>query len=655
MNNPDGGIFFVNMGQPQQHPISTTNSGNTPTNTTINPSNNPSSVQPSAQNAATMAYLTNLNVSNPARAALSLSNMHVNTGNTNAAAPATSSTSGATATLNSINFTSALLGQQQQQQQSQGFYGTVGSIGIGMPTNTTTISINPNTAAAIITTPNGQIEYSQKQIQEVQNLIERLLTLYISKDEIIKRLETNSIEKNIILLVWNKLEQQNPDFFKAYGIRLRIKEQIELFNALVSHQASVLQYQQQVQFDQQQSLNNGVNPLFMQNGEIQQQRRMSQSSQQLANLDSQTFQQQQQLQQHLRQFATPASNNPAVINTSSSNPTFVTHNNENITTPINNNPSTPSIYTNTQSQSANTTGQTNPSQTVSKQQMGQLMPSTQNEHQFLSMLAQQQPQQPPNLSNVYGNNTTANTTNIMNGGMGVLQQTNVGANTPTPTTATTNASDKKKRKPAGTSSSKKKETNSAPSRKKRAKKNEEATASTPTSSATTPSGQDAFSPQNTDISSSSSTLVKKDTIQQTNPSGATQANPQYLISAQQQRPQTYSFNNNNIAQYLSSPSLYNSQPIPQQPQSQQPLQQNVTTTPTSQNTMSVNAYFNNTSNNPIHQMNTSMDQTAFTNNDLLSDYVDADISDEFFGTEFVDQNLMNFTDRDQSDIDKALG
>jgi len=42
-------------------------------------------------------------------------------------------------------------------------------------------------------------------------------------------------------VVWLKLEEQNPDFFKAYHVRLRIKEQITAFNYLVSQQAQLMQ------------------------------------------------------------------------------------------------------------------------------------------------------------------------------------------------------------------------------------------------------------------------------------------------------------------------------------------------------------------------------------------------------------------------------
>lgn len=39
--------------------------------------------------------------------------------------------------------------------------------------------------------------------------------------------------------VWQGMESKNPDFFRAYDVRLKIKEQITAFNYLVSQQAQV--------------------------------------------------------------------------------------------------------------------------------------------------------------------------------------------------------------------------------------------------------------------------------------------------------------------------------------------------------------------------------------------------------------------------------
>jgi hypothetical protein len=35
-------------------------------------------------------------------------------------------------------------------------------------------------------------------------------------------------------VVWQKLEEQNPAFFRAYALQLQLKEQIATFNFLVS-------------------------------------------------------------------------------------------------------------------------------------------------------------------------------------------------------------------------------------------------------------------------------------------------------------------------------------------------------------------------------------------------------------------------------------
>lgn len=36
--------------------------------------------------------------------------------------------------------------------------------------------------------------------------------------------------------MWQKLEEENADFFRAYYIRLKLKKQIILFNHLLEHQ-----------------------------------------------------------------------------------------------------------------------------------------------------------------------------------------------------------------------------------------------------------------------------------------------------------------------------------------------------------------------------------------------------------------------------------
>lgn len=41
--------------------------------------------------------------------------------------------------------------------------------------------------------------------------------------------------------VWQKLEEENPEFFRAYHLRLMVKNQIERFNDLLERQIETMQ------------------------------------------------------------------------------------------------------------------------------------------------------------------------------------------------------------------------------------------------------------------------------------------------------------------------------------------------------------------------------------------------------------------------------
>lgn len=43
-------------------------------------------------------------------------------------------------------------------------------------------------------------------------------------------------------LVWQKLEEENSEFFRAYYIRLKLKKQIILFNQLLEHQYHLMKF-----------------------------------------------------------------------------------------------------------------------------------------------------------------------------------------------------------------------------------------------------------------------------------------------------------------------------------------------------------------------------------------------------------------------------
>eukprot|EP00198_Chlamydomonas_reinhardtii_P005281 XP_001694617.1 predicted protein [Chlamydomonas reinhardtii] len=78
---------------------------------------------------------------------------------------------------------------------------------------------------------------STSDIQLVQNLIERCMQMYMPLKEVVSTLQTQAkIEPGFTQLVWQKLEEQNAEFFKAYHVRLKIKDQIVMFNYLLEQQ-----------------------------------------------------------------------------------------------------------------------------------------------------------------------------------------------------------------------------------------------------------------------------------------------------------------------------------------------------------------------------------------------------------------------------------
>ncbi|URD73436.1 plant-specific domain TIGR01589 family protein [Musa troglodytarum] len=83
---------------------------------------------------------------------------------------------------------------------------------------------------------------SRQDVQLVQNLIERCLQLYMNQKEVVDTLSFQAkIEPSFTELVWQKLEEENREFFKAYHIRLILKNQILLFNKLLEKQVELMQ------------------------------------------------------------------------------------------------------------------------------------------------------------------------------------------------------------------------------------------------------------------------------------------------------------------------------------------------------------------------------------------------------------------------------
>ncbi|KAG0475691.1 hypothetical protein HPP92_015377 [Vanilla planifolia] len=82
---------------------------------------------------------------------------------------------------------------------------------------------------------------SRQDIQLVQNLIERCLQLYMNQREVVDTLLYQAkIEPGFTELVWQKLEEENQDFFKAYNVRLMLKNQIVVFNKLLEKQVELM-------------------------------------------------------------------------------------------------------------------------------------------------------------------------------------------------------------------------------------------------------------------------------------------------------------------------------------------------------------------------------------------------------------------------------
>ena len=46
----------------------------------------------------------------------------------------------------------------------------------------------------------------------------------------------------LLLIVWQKLEQENQEFFNAYNLRLTLKEQIAEFNQLLERQVKMMHH-----------------------------------------------------------------------------------------------------------------------------------------------------------------------------------------------------------------------------------------------------------------------------------------------------------------------------------------------------------------------------------------------------------------------------
>lgn len=131
------------------------------------------------------------------------------------------------------------------------------------PNNTTEAPIADSGSISI--SSNDGRKVSRQDIELVQNLIERCLQLYMNRDEVVKTLLSRAkIDPGFTSLVWQKLEEENADFFRAYYIRLKLKKQILLFNHLLEHQYHLMKYQQPPKVPLG-PIQNGIHPMPVKN------------------------------------------------------------------------------------------------------------------------------------------------------------------------------------------------------------------------------------------------------------------------------------------------------------------------------------------------------------------------------------------------------
>ncbi|XP_075519636.1 uncharacterized protein LOC142553336 isoform X1 [Primulina tabacum] len=110
------------------------------------------------------------------------------------------------------------------------------------PNNATETPVTDS--ASVSVSSNDKRKVSREDIELVQNLIERCLQLYMDRDEVVKTLLNRArIDPGFTSLVWQKLEEENAEFFRAYYIRLKLKKQIISFNHLLEHQYHLMRYQ----------------------------------------------------------------------------------------------------------------------------------------------------------------------------------------------------------------------------------------------------------------------------------------------------------------------------------------------------------------------------------------------------------------------------
>ena len=80
-----------------------------------------------------------------------------------------------------------------------------------------------------------------EDLQRVQGYIESCLQAYMPQTQVVATLQHHcKIHPSFTATVWQRLEDQNPEFFKMYYLRLKLKDQIVMFNYLLEQQGTRL-------------------------------------------------------------------------------------------------------------------------------------------------------------------------------------------------------------------------------------------------------------------------------------------------------------------------------------------------------------------------------------------------------------------------------
>ncbi|KAK4786764.1 hypothetical protein SAY86_010597 [Trapa natans] len=133
------------------------------------------------------------------------------------------------------------------------------------PPNNQTVEAPLPDSSSISTSSNERKKVSHHDIELVHNLIERCLQLYMNREEVVKTLLTRArIDPGFTTLVWQKLEEENADFFRAYYIRIKLKKQILLFNHLLEYQYHLMKYPVPPKVPMA-PIQNGIHPMSVNN------------------------------------------------------------------------------------------------------------------------------------------------------------------------------------------------------------------------------------------------------------------------------------------------------------------------------------------------------------------------------------------------------